>query len=149
VSRYFYFFRLIIIHFLRQHLPLIQLQGPVEIDEMRLQPHRRTENGRLPAPGQIIFGLYSRTTKRTILYHVPDRSRNTLIPIILDHVFLGAITYSDMFMPYINSVTLQSFLQQIGYQHLFEGLRRSRPTYHPYKQHQKAMALSEELNFCC
>lgn len=60
-----------------------------------------------------------RTTKKVVIYPILFRNRNTIIPIIKNHVALGATIYSDMYSCYFNNRKNppESFLQQFGYTH--------------------------------
>ncbi|KAG0437334.1 hypothetical protein DMUE_3753 [Dictyocoela muelleri] len=81
----------------------------VEIDESMFSK-RKYNVGRLPN-GQWVFGLLERGTRNCILITVPDRSANTLIPIIIRYVLPGTLIISDKWRSY-------SQLNNHGYQHL-------------------------------
>ena len=99
-------------------MPIIQLPGPVEIDECHISARVRGSHGRIPSPGSIVFGIKCRTTKLTLLFPVPDKKKETLHPIILDHVQEGAEVISDKFSSYITRRG-RSHLDELGYEHYF------------------------------
>ena len=48
-----------------------------------------------------VFGLYDTTTKKGIIRLVPERTRNTLLPIIEEVVLPGTTIHSDMWAAYM------------------------------------------------
>ena len=59
-----------------------------------------------------MFGVVERESQKALLFHVPDRTRETLVHrLITTHIRPGTVIYSDQFTPYIP-------LNQLGYIHL-------------------------------
>ena len=59
-----------------------------------------------------MFGVVERESQKVLLFHVPDRTRETLVyRLITTHIRPGTVIYSDQFTPYIP-------LNQLGYIHL-------------------------------
>lgn len=69
----------------------------VQIDECfmggKLKYHRGNPQGR--GSQQVIFGMIDTQTKKCVVNIVPNRKKETLIPIIQKHVTPGATIYSD------------------------------------------------------
>ena len=76
--------------------------GIVEIDETLMTHY----NGQQ----MWVFGIFDRVTKELRCFAVQDRSRESLIPIIKEHVVPGAKIYSDGWLAYHN-------LEREGYRH--------------------------------
>ncbi len=51
-------------------------------------------------PPRWVFGGYDTTTKTCFLQHVPDRSAETLLPIIQEHILPGTEIHSDQWRAY-------------------------------------------------
>jgi transposase-like protein len=119
--------------YLNRYIPMISFSGEIEVDEMFLGARRRGHHGRLPHPSEIIFGkpffslwilnnrdllgIFSRSTKEFLLFHVPDRRSGTLLPYIYEHVHNESTVYSDKSSSYLNARTGTSRLE--GLSHLF------------------------------
>lgn len=99
-------------------MPLISLPGPIEIDEVHLAARMRGNHGRPPNPGQIIFGIKCRSTKMLLLFPVANKSKETLFPLLIEHVDEGAEILSDKFASYVTR-TGRSHLEPLGYSHYF------------------------------
>ncbi len=56
------------------------------------------------------IGLFDRATKRCVVYIVENRTKDTLLPLILRHVRPGSTIYSDMWRSYF-------CLTDYGYDH--------------------------------
>ncbi len=70
----------------------------VQIDETVVS---RAKYGRgRYAPPRWVFGGYDLTTKKGFLQHVPDRSAETLLPIIQEHILPGTEIHSEMWRAY-------------------------------------------------
>ena len=84
----------------------------VQIDETFMHGKLKYERGarKKRAKPIIIFGMIDTLTKQCLVRIVPDRSRETLLPIILRYVTLGSTIYSDEAPAYFS-------LSQHGYQH--------------------------------
>ena len=104
--------------YFQRFMPLISVPGPVEIDECHLGSRVRGRHGRIPNPGQVVFGIKCRTTKILLLFPIPDKSQETIFPLILGHIDAGAEIYSDKFSTYI-SRRGNSHLENLGYEHYF------------------------------
>jgi len=99
-------------------MPVISLPGPVEIDECHLRGRIKGNIGRFPAPANIIFGIKCRTTNITLLFPVTNKSQDTLLPIIEEHIQEGAQIISDKFSTYV-SRNGESHLEPLGYEHYY------------------------------
>lgn len=84
----------------------------VEIDETKLGAKRKYNRGRAnPGLDMWVFGGIDRVSKRAFVRAVNNRTRDTLLPIILDNIAPNSIIYSDTWAPYFT-------LKDHGYQHL-------------------------------
>lgn len=100
-------------------MPIITLPGPVvEIDECHVGARIRGAHGRRPAPGKIVFGMKCRATGRFLLFPIPDKSKETLLPILVDHVEEGTEVISDKYSSYVTR-NGRSHLEEIGFDHYF------------------------------
>lgn len=99
-------------------MPVITVPGPVEIDECHLWARIRGAHGRHPAPGTIIFGIKCRSTGIVLLFPVPNKNKNTLLPILVSNVEQGATVISDKFSSYI-SRNNYSHIDDLGFEHYF------------------------------
>lgn len=88
-----------------------KISGEIEIDESLFGRKMKYHKGN-PGPGLRIwiFGMVDRNTNTIILYPVSDRSKETLIPLIVRHVEPGSTIYSDGWSSYCD-------LNNIGYKH--------------------------------
>ncbi|GAB1610125.1 hypothetical protein Ahia01_001298500 [Argonauta hians] len=78
-----------------------RIGGPgliVEIDES-LFVRRKYHRGRTVA-NQWVFGGFCRTSKKGFLVAVPDRTSDTLLPLIKQYIRPGSIIFSDMWAAY-------------------------------------------------
>lgn len=82
-------------------MPLISLPGPIEVDECHVGAKIRGRFGRPPAPGKIVFGMKCRTTGISLLFPVPNKSREVLLPIMVEHIEEGAQIISDKYSSYV------------------------------------------------
>lgn len=84
----------------------------VEIDESMFNHKVKAHRGRSPRNQCWVFGMVdtSYNPARGFLKHVINREKNTLLPIIADHVLTGSIIHSDEWAAY-NDIYL------MGYQH--------------------------------
>ena len=97
---------------------MITLPGPVEIDECMISAKIKGQHGRRPNPGTIVFGIRCRSTGLVLLFPVPNRSKETLLPILIEHVEEGATVISDKYSSYV-SRNNHSHIVDAGYQHYF------------------------------
>jgi len=77
-----------------------QLSGIVEIDETLMTHHEGQQ--------MWTFGIFDRVTKELRCFCVPDRTSQTLIPIIKEHVGPGSRIYSDGWAAY-NTITNEGY----------------------------------------
>jgi hypothetical protein len=97
---------------------LIMIDGPlggqgsiVEIDESVIARAKRTRNcSARPVPERWVFGLYDRQQRVGALMMVPNRSAETLVPLIQRYCAPGTTIYSDGWAAY-------GSLSQLGYDH--------------------------------
>ena len=99
-------------------MPIITAPGPVEIDECHIGAKVREVNGRHPAPGRIVFGNKCWTTGHTLIFPVQNKTREVLLPILINHVENCATIISDKFSTYV-SRNGRSNLEEIGFDHYF------------------------------
>ena len=59
LSNYFAILRKMVSVFLVEFLPMIQLPGPVEVDETFIGARRRGDHGRIPARHLVVFGIFN------------------------------------------------------------------------------------------
>lgn len=97
-----------VLHFLENPVKLGGVGRTVEIDET-LFVKRKGLHGRLVRE-QWVFGGYDPVLKEGFLCPVVDRTRETLLPLIKEHIILGTTIISDEARVYCN-------LQQEGYIH--------------------------------
>jgi hypothetical protein len=137
VWNYYAYFREMIKVCLTLYMPVIELPGPVEIDETFIGAIRRGNHGRIPGRHLTVFGkdhlieilikkVYShflgikcRTTNTVLIFQANDRSIASIYPFIFNHVRTGATIYSDMASTYVNNRTTNSNLSQFGFNHLW------------------------------
>ena len=70
-------------------MPIVELPGPVEIDETFVGRRRNAPYvgfERPPGAHLIIFGIFCRTSGRFIAYCCDNKSKSSLYPHIYDHV---------------------------------------------------------------
>ena len=84
----------------------------VQIDETFIRGKLKYERGdrKKRTKPSIIFGLIDTTSKQCLVRLVPDRTRDTLLPIIVRYVHLGTTIFSDEARMYFT-------LNQHGYVH--------------------------------
>ena len=123
VRHYFGIFSTIVYDTIYDCMNTTLLDGEVEIDETCLvkdkkssAPHRRPKNS-----FQWLFGLKKRGSTEFVVYPVMKRDSANIIPLILKHVDIKAIIYSDCYSVYVNNNTTpkSSNLIQYGYGHLY------------------------------
>lgn len=123
IRRYFEIFNMIIYNYVEDKMSTAFLEGEIEIDETHLfkvkkssAPHRPYSNS-----SQWLFGLRKRGCSDFIIFPVTKRDSKTLDPILLKHVSINSIIYSDSYSVYVNNQTLpkQSKLEKYGYTHLY------------------------------
>ena len=99
-------------------MPMISLPGPVEIDECHIGAKIRGRFGRPPAPGKVVFGIKCRTTGMVLLFPVPNKSKEVLLPILIEHVEEGAQVISDKYSSYVTRFG-RSHIDEVGFEHYF------------------------------
>lgn len=90
----------------------------VEIDES-VFTRRKHAVGRV-FPQQWVFGGICRETRECFMTTVPDRSANTLIPIIAQHIRPGTTVISDMWRAYSGVANIPGLIHQtVNHSHNF------------------------------
>ena len=97
---------------------MVSLPGPVEIDECYLGSRVRGSHGRIPNPAKIIFGIKCRTTNILLLFPVPNKTQQTLFPLIIDHVDQGTQVLSDKASTYVTR-TGNSHIEELVFEHYY------------------------------
>lgn len=83
----------------------------IEIDESMFGNKRKYNRGRI-SRGTWVFGMVERGSGKALTFHVPNRTRETLVTgLIQQFVEPGTTIISDKFSPYFN-------LNHVGYVHL-------------------------------
>jgi len=77
-----------------KELEEMRLAGEIEMDETMYGGHRKGKRGWGAAGKHVVFGLYQRNGK-VIVFPVPDRKTDTLIPLVFQHTKPGSLYYSD------------------------------------------------------
>jgi transposase-like protein len=80
-----------------------KIGGPgkiIEIDESLFARVKHNRGAALKRKQIWVFGMMERDTRKCVLYVVPNRKAETLIPIINKHVVEGSIVFSDMWRAY-------------------------------------------------
>jgi len=72
----------------------------------------------MPIPGKIVFGIKCRSTGLSLIFPVQNKTKETLIPIIVNHVAGGATVISDKFSSYITRQE-RSHSEEVGFEHFF------------------------------
>jgi hypothetical protein len=85
----------IISHFTSKYIPMVTLGGDVEIDEIFIRGRQKYNNGNNAKYTNIIFGIYSRTTKEVLLFHIPNKSAQSIHPILSTYLDPGTRIFSD------------------------------------------------------
>ena len=104
--------------YFKQFMPMITLPGPVEIDECHIGARVRGKFGRPPAPGKIVFGIKCRTTGIVLLFPVQNKSKEVLLPILVQHVEEGSQVFSDKYSSYVTRFG-RSHIEEEGFDHYF------------------------------
>lgn len=100
-----------------------KMKGIVELDEVwiggkwaKMQGYRKAEfygiNPESPwlVNKELVLGLLERETGRVEAYHIPDRSSESILPIIMDRVERGSTIWTDGYVVY-------EALSSMGYHH--------------------------------
>ena len=83
----------------------------VQIDESKIGRKRKNDRGFVRNPGgPWVFGGIDTTTKKVVMFSVPDRRAVTLIPLIQRFIAPGTTVFSDEAAMYFR-------LNQLGYDH--------------------------------
>jgi hypothetical protein len=99
------------------------MSGDVEIDEIFIQGKQRYKNGLNTKITNIIFGIYSRDTKEVLLFHIPNKSAQSIHPILTRYLEPGTRIYSDKMSTYVNCRSGTSNLTNLGFEHLWTNHR--------------------------
>jgi len=100
-------------------MPIVTLPGPVEIDECHIGAKIRGQFGRRPpAPGKIVFGIKCRTTGIVLLFSVQNKSKEVLLPFLVQHVEEGSQVISDKYSSYVTRFG-RPHIEEEGFDHYF------------------------------
>ena len=78
----------------------------------------RSNKGSIPNSAKIIFGIKCRSTNLLLLFPVPDKAKETLFPLIVEHVDQGSQIISDKAASYV-TITGRSHLEELGFEHYY------------------------------
>jgi hypothetical protein len=92
----------IIEYFTTNYIPIITLSGDVEIDEVFIQGRKRYDNWNNAKCTNIVFGIICRETKEFVLVSIPNKSGNSIYPILNKYIEPGSRIYSDKMVTYVN-----------------------------------------------
>jgi len=99
------------------------LEGEIELDESQLYQKKKSE-----APGRPyvydtiwLIGFRERHSQKFLIYPTVRRTEEVFIPLLLKHVKVKSLIYSDNFSTYVNNRVFppESKLTQWGYRHKF------------------------------
>ena len=114
IEKYFGFLRLVCWRYSNRTMPKLGgrgvLAGTVEIDETCVGRKRKYNRGFHRGQQSWVFGMVDIKTKKCHVQVVPNRTRHTLLPIILEHVERGSRIHSDEAPVYHN-------LTRLGFDH--------------------------------
>jgi hypothetical protein len=96
---------------------MVEISGTIEIDEMFIRGKKGFNNGN-NSQTLIVFGMLCRESKKMVMIHVPNKSSNTLHPILANNIAQGSTIISDKMSSYVTRNN-RSLLNQYGYQHLW------------------------------
>lgn len=99
-------------------LPYLVLPGPVEIDETKIGRKRWLYYGHFPKV-RWAFGMYCRTTKIPIIFHIKNKKHTKLSGIIKKHVEKGSTIFSDEHPSYVILRSAKSKLAYHGFFHFW------------------------------
>jgi hypothetical protein len=112
ISEWAIFIRETISHYFLKNPLVLGQHHAVQIDESLFGGKRKYHHGNHQLHEHSwVFGIVEEETKLCVLWMVDNRKRKTLLPLIKDHIFPGAIVKSDQWKPY-------EALNQSGYEHL-------------------------------
>ena len=97
----------------------IRLNGTIELDETYLPKVKFFYRAGRRVRHNYIFGLFSREQKFPLLFTIPNRRAETILPIILTNINYGELIYSDCFSVYLDNrkTPKESNLAKFGYRH--------------------------------
>lgn len=75
-------------------LEALRLSGEVELDETMYGGHRKGKRGWGSVGKHLVFGLYQRNGA-VMVFPIPDRQTDTLLPLVFSHTKPGSLYYSD------------------------------------------------------
>ena len=112
VIQWFAYYREICSLYLHQQPPLNfgNNVSVVEMDEAYIGHKRKYHRGAFRGHQYCLFGIIDSETKKCIVEIVPNRQRDTLLPIIRRYVPLGSVINTD-------SARAYHCLNEVGYQH--------------------------------
>jgi hypothetical protein len=99
----------------RLYIPLYEMEGSIEVDEVFLKAKRKGNMGRLPNNDNvaIVLGFFCRETKNVILYHIEDKSSNSITPLLTQTIAENSIVYTDKNSVYVNNRTNRSKIEDL------------------------------------
>lgn len=101
IERFFRLIREVIYNY--SLIELKQLSGELEMDETMFGGRRPGKRGWGAEGKQIVFGIYQRNGK-IIVFPVPSRAEETLLPLIKRYTKKGSIYYTDEWHAYVSLV---------------------------------------------
>ena len=99
-------------------LPYLQLTGPIEIDESKIN-HVKFKCMGSSVLIRWMFGMYCRETRIMIIYVIKDKSIQAMIPVLKKHIMQGGTIFSDSHMSYCSLSTGTSKLAAYGFYHMW------------------------------
>lgn len=99
-------------------LPYLVLNGPVEIDESKVN-HKKFHCLGNNVNIRWMFAIFCRQTKLFISYIIKDKSMAHLVPLMKKHILQGSTIFSDSHMSYCNINLGISKLAAFGFYHMW------------------------------
>ena len=104
IIRLIHIFKIKIHEFIENKLRALILNGTIEIDETYLPKSKFYYRFGRRVSRQYVFGIFCREQKIPLLFTIPNRKAETIIPIILGNVNFGGLIYSDCFSVYVDNI---------------------------------------------
>ena len=137
-ERYHHLFRLAHSHYVsKKILPYLVLEGPVEVDESKVN-HRRFNCKGSAITIRWMFGMYCRKTRIQVIYNIKDKSVGNLVFLMKKHVMPGGTIFSDSHMSYCSTHTGTSKLAAYGFYHMW--------TNHSFRMVHEKFPFNQTLN---